>query len=583
MEKMMADSFQTEKEIFEFFSSNGILVSPDLIDFILKDNISKEVCESIFKNSSLDDCAVLNKDLFESIISNASIEVNWKEFEKALVAKEFDNNSSLYSAFLKYIKSLNSDSLSKNEENQDNDKGKDKNITDEIDSDSFSILINKNQQSNHQSEEELLRKNPDYNNFEILFNYEEINKKREVGDFVATLRNRYNFLKSLLLSRNNLSSAISIKRLLSSQQGNDSARVIGLIYDIRRSDNGNYMIELEDPTGKINVFVSHDNPALIEQCRYLVPDSVIGVEGNFSRRVFFASQIFLPSVPLNNRLKKSPDEAYALIISDIHAGSKQFLRDDFENFIAWIKGDKGTREFKRIASLVKYIFIVGDLVDGVGIYPGQEKDLEVSDISKQYEIIADYLSQIPKEKRIFVIPGNHDAVRLAEPQPVLPEKYAKPIYDLPNVTFLTNPSVVRIHKKQNFPGFDFLLYHGYSFDHYVANVDAIREEGGYDRADLIMKFLLDARHLAPTHSSTLFVPDPRDDFLLIKNVPDFFITGHIHKSSVSNYNATTMISGSCWQSITSFQEKFGHHPEPSKVPLINLKTRDVKILCFGKD
>ena len=32
---------------------------------------------------------------------------------------------------------------------------------------------------------------------------------------------------------------------------------------------------------------------------------------------------------------------------------------------------------------------------------------------------------------------------------------------------------------------------------------------------------------------------------------------------------------------TSFQEKVGHHPEPSRVPIVNLKTREMKILKFG--
>ncbi len=41
-----------------------------------------------------------------------------------------------------------------------------------------------------------------------------------------------------------------------------------------------------------------------------------------------------------------------------------------------------------------------------------------------------------------------------------------------------------------------------------------------------------------------------------------------------------MISGSCWQAKTDFQEKLGHEPEPGRVPIVNLKTRAVKILDF---
>jgi DNA polymerase II small subunit len=666
---MMASSFKSEREVYEFFSSKNILVSPDLVDFITERGIDREQCEALLENNDLSDCAVINKDMFDSVLSKPFIQVNWKDFEKALVSKEFDENPVLYSGFLRYINSIagseegseRSEASSPSVDNSSNMKTASSGSvasssssssslssspssspapssqhysssfnsidSEASDSDQNQLSLSKkiekkaSSQTNsdvsdktadvmddsreadldekgsevasetlpksfeYEPEEELLKKNPDYNNFEVIFNYEELDKKREVGDFVSLLRKRYNFLKSLLMSRNHLSSSISIKRLFSpsSRHGNDSARIIGMIYDIRKTGKGNYMIEVEDPTGSIKVFVSSDNPALVEVCQKLVPDAVIGIEGSFSKKMLFANQIFLPGVPISSRLKRSPDDAYALFISDIHVGSNQFLKEDFEKFLDWIRGERGSKEQKRLASLVKYIFVVGDLVDGVGIYPGQDAELDVKDIHKQYDIVAEYLSRIPHEKRIFVIPGNHDAVRLAEPQPIFPKRYAKRLYQMPNVEILTNPSMVRIHKKDGFPGFDVLMYHGYSFDHYVANVDAIRQGGGYDRADLIMRFLLDMRHLAPTHTSTLFVPDNRDDFLLIKKVPDFFVTGHIHKSSVSNYNSTTLICGSCWQDRTSFQEKVGHHPEPSKVPIVNLRTRDVKLLCFGKD
>ena len=127
-----------------------------------------------------------------------------------------------------------------------------------------------------------------------------------------------------------------------------------------------------------------------------------------------------------------------------------------------------------------------------------------------------------------------------------------------------------------------LLYHGYSFDYYVAEVESIRANGGYDRADLIMKFLLQKRHLAPTHTSTLYVPDTKSDFLVIDKVPDFFVSGHIHKASATNYKGITLISSSCWQGKTAYQEKVGHNPEPSRVPVVNLRTRQMKILKFGK-
>ena len=105
--------------------------------------------------------------------------------------------------------------------------------------------------------------------------------------------------------------------------------------------------------------------------------------------------------------------------------------------------------------------------------------------------------------------------------------------------------------------------------------------GGYHRSDLIMKFLLKRRHMAPSFKSTPYYPSHTEDPLLITKIPDFFITGHIHYSSVANYKGITTISGSCWQAKTTFQEKLGHEPEPCRVPIVNLQTREIKVLRFG--
>ncbi|MEK6946073.1 MAG: metallophosphoesterase [Nanoarchaeota archaeon] len=258
------------------------------------------------------------------------------------------------------------------------------------------------------------------------------------------------------------------------------------------------------------------------------------------------------------------------------------MPEDFEKFLKWINCEMGNEQQRHIAKNVEYIFIAGDLVDGVGIYPGQDTELLIKDIYEQYKACAEYLKQIPSRIPLIICPGNHDALRISEPQPILSKDYAKPLHELSNVIMVSNPSLVNINSSENFSGFDVMMYHGYSFDHYVAEVDSLRNQGGYDRADLIMKFLLKRRHLAPTHTSTLYVPDTKKDPLVIEKVPDFFLSGHIHKSVTANYRNTTLICGSCWQGKTLFQEKVGHNPEPSRVPIVNLQTRDVKILKFGQ-
>jgi DNA polymerase II small subunit len=289
-------------------------------------------------------------------------------------------------------------------------------------------------------------------------------------------------------------------------------------------------------------------------------------------------------VPQYRGIKKygGDEDVYAIVLSDFHVGSVNFLAKELEKGISWIRGEIGTSSQRELASKIKYIFVLGDLVEGVGVYPNQNKELVIKDIYDQYEQCSSYLKDIPKDKKLLIIPGNHDAVRLEEPQPPLYDDISSPLFKLPNAMLLSNPCNVNLLSSEEFPGFDFLLYHGYSFTYYADNVDSIRQKGGVDRADLIMQFLLQKRHLAPAHSSTVYSPSSKEDPLIIKKVPDFFLTGHLHKTNVSNYRNITLVSGSCWQSKTSFMEKMGIHPEPSRVPLINFNTREVKIMRFGK-
>ncbi|MCL6500647.1 MAG: hypothetical protein K6T16_01280 [Candidatus Pacearchaeota archaeon] len=176
--------------------------------------------------------------------------------------------------------------------------------------------------------------------------------------------------------------------------------------------------------------------------------------------------------------------------------------------------------------------------------------------------------------------GKHDAVRLIEPQPKIPKEVAPELYEIKNLVLTTNPSIVKIGQSKDFPGFNVLMYHGDSYDHYADVVDPLRFSNAKNRPDLIMHFLLKKRHLAPSHTSTTYYPGEKD-YLVVRTVPDIFVSGHIHKSAISSYNNILTISCSCWQSKTAYQEKFGHEPDPCKVPLLNLKTGKINMLDFN--
>jgi len=248
-------------------------------------------------------------------------------------------------------------------------------------------------------------------------------------------------------------------------------------------------------------------------------------------------------------------------------GSRMFLPKTLNKFLKWLNGNYDNARQRAIADKTKYIVVCGDIVDGVGIYPSQEKELKITDIYKQYDVTAKLFSKISDDKQVIMIPGNHDAMRIEEHQPRLYKDLATPLYELPNVHMAPNPANVIIHKKDNFPGVHLLMYHGYSFDYFVENIASLREAGGYDAADKLWEFLLKALPM-------------NEDPLLIREVPDIAISGHIHKSKIGSYKGVQTISCSCFQDTTSFQQRMGHHPNPGVVPLVNLQTGKAWSLRF---
>jgi len=406
-------------------------------------------------------------------------------------------------------------------------------------------------------------------------------QKISLQHFVGYFNARYKAIESMLRQRMELKNCMSVGRL-STLKEKQVVALIGLVYEKRETKNGNLVVVLEDPTGTVTVIFHKNNKDAFAVAQDLVMDEVIGITGQFDDKVIFGQTIIHPDIPLGRELKKSPDEVYAAFISDMHVGSKLFTEKSFSHFIDWISGKTGNEKQREIAKKTKYLFIVGDLVDSIGVYPNQENELNITDIYGQFEKIASYLRQVPLDVHMIICPGNHEPLRIAEPQPRIDKDFGKVIWDLPNATLITNPAIVNIHSSTQFPGFDVLLYHGFSYTFYGDQVHSIRNSGKNvsERIELVMKFVLQRRHLAPQYGSNQFVPELLQDPLVITKVPDFFCSGHIHKSSISTYRGVTLISGSCFQKKSSYQEKFGHEPDPGKVPLVNLKTRENSVLNF---
>lgn len=534
---MLANSERTK--IVSFLIDKGILIEPDFLN-LLNEEFNINFFYDLLKGKiDSDTFLILNKFLYSKINDqNIKLDINWYDLDKSNVSKEKEKDGKTYDKFIEFIES-NTDFKKEQESKSDTY------VTEPV---------------------------------KVISSYSKESKKREIQDFVKLFNSRLKKIEKMFQGRRELQNLTSINRIKCKKE-KETVSFIGIVYDKHTTKNNNIILTLEDSTSDINILINK-NSNLYPLAKDIVLDEVVGVIGVNNGDFVYATNIICPDIPLQNELKKSNEEGYALFLSDLHVGSKNFLDKEFNKFIKWIRCEVGSEEQRRLASLVKYIFIAGDLVDGIGIYPEQDSELYIKDIFMQYQECANLLSQIPSRIKIIICPGNHDAMRIAEPQPALYKDFTKPLWDMPNIVMVSNPSYINFHSSQTFPGYNVLLYHGYSFDYYAANVESIKANGGYDRADLIIKFMLQRRHLAPTHTSTLYIPDSEEDPLVIDKIPDFFVTGHIHKTSVSNYRNVTLICGSCWQSKTSFQEKVGHHPEPCRIPIANLQTREVKILRF---
>lgn len=415
------------------------------------------------------------------------------------------------------------------------------------------------------------------NDLRVICSYVLPTRKLEVGHFVKYFRNRFLEMKNILQERNELNNLVSINKLQGYRQGQVS--IIGAIVNKRITKNKNILLELEDLTGRINVLVNRSNADVFEEANSTLLDDIIGVRGTSNGELFFVNNIVYPdsSLPEKSHLDK---EEYVAFISDLHVGSSMFLEENFLRFVDWINGRIGDDLQKKIAFKTRYLFVAGDSIDGVGVYPGQEELLNIKDIREQYEELARLFRMIRKDVKIVICPGQHDAVRVAEPQPPIDKHYADSLYKLDNVLFVSNPAMIEIVDSSR-RSMKVLMYHGASMNSFINDIEVLRVEKAHNNPAKVVRHILKRRHLAPTHSSVTYIPSEKFDPLMIKEVPDIINTADLHRPDIDLYNNILIITSSCWQSITPFEEKVGNNPDPCKVPLLNLKTRAVRILDFS--
>jgi len=407
------------------------------------------------------------------------------------------------------------------------------------------------------------------NDFKIFYSTTKNDKKLEVADFVGNFRARYHQLQKILMNRPDLQNLVSINKIGSDR---NNYTIIGIVSEKRVTKNKNLIITFEDLTGKISTLIKFDKVEVYKKAEELLLDDIVAVRASGSRDMLFVNDIFFPDA-FNGEKTRFENEVCVAFLSDIHAGGAKHLQKSFENFLEWISSNDET------AKKIKYIMISGDNVDGVGIFPGQENLLKLKSMEEQYALLASYLQKVPKNITMFMCPGQHDAVRVAEPQPIIGRRYAAPLYDIENLILVSNPSLIKL--LENEKEFKILMYHGDSIHTFIHEIPELRSQK-LSPAKAV-RHMLKRRHLFPLHSEAIYIPNAEKDNLVISEVPDVVCTGEVHRIDVENYNGVLIMTGSCWQGQTPFEEKVGNVPDPCKVPVLNLKTRELKILDFGNE
>lgn len=385
-------------------------------------------------------------------------------------------------------------------------------------------------------------------------------------DFLDYFKNRFYTLSNLL--RNRGMSFRPIESLKKRKSGlveeYDQISVIGMVSDLRTSKNGHRLIEIEDITGTFPVMVLKKERNLFDKAMKVMLDEVIGVTGTLSNdgNMLFVNNIMQPDIPLktNNELGQRNCKGKAVLISDMHVGSNTFLKNEWLNFIEWIKNSDD----------INYLVIAGDIVDGIGIYPNQEKELQINDIYEQYQAAAQYLNQIPGHIKIVLSPGNHDAVRQAEPQPAFSDRI-KSFFNK-DIIFVGNPAVISIG------GVRVLIYHGRSIDDLIATIPGMK----YKDPTRPMIEMLKCRHLSPIYGSRVSIAPEKQDHLVIETPPDILHCGHVHTVGCATYRGVTIVNSGTWQSQTEFQRRMNLDPDPAKAVVVDLSNLNTTIISFDQ-
>ncbi|MFW9793061.1 MAG: metallophosphoesterase [Candidatus Thorarchaeota archaeon] len=432
-----------------------------------------------------------------------------------------------------------------------------------------------------------------------------VGSEGSVEDFLELFRDRFNRIKKIYMGRIDTQNAVSpytaklrkesakARKAMSREGLRTAARpsqiVLGVVRTRRLSMSKNVIVELEH-IEKIQVEGRSEErystitcvvPAtreglkgqkLAEKANSLILDEVVCLSGFVDEEArMIVDDVIFPGIPTARPVGRAKRDVNAVFISDIHCGSKEFLEDEFDRFIDWMNGRGVDDSDKRLVNNIRYLFVGGDMVDGISVYPSQRDDLSITSIYDQYTLFASKIRKLPKHVKIFCIPGNHDACRQALPKPPIAEEFAEPLYKLGNrITMLGDPCQIVVE------GVNILMTHGDSMDDLVTSIPG----ASYAEPAKPMKELLKKRHLVPLYGGKTELAPLHRDWMVIDTPPDVVHFGHAHHNAVDNYRGIQIINSGTFQSQTDFMRKQGVVPTPGIVTILNLRTGAPEIRFF---
>lgn len=348
--------------------------------------------------------------------------------------------------------------------------------------------------------------------------------------------------------------------------------LIGMIHDTQVLHTNRFVIQLEDPSSgrPTKCVIVQESPSFPDY-RNVLRDTIIGVSGVLPKNfqygkitAFWGKDIYRPSLKEHTANLNGKQDSKVLCLADIHYGSEKFSRNLISRLIAFLNEEIDNPEIPFSPREIDVIIIAGDLVEGTS----QNTENQLTDsYEAQYSQLAEILAKIPSRITIITIPGEHDASQLAIPQPAIDKKLGKALYTLSNIQNHGNPLRLTIN------GMKFLVFHGQGSDKTFQNLFKIKEQNpviGFTQ-------LLEYRHLSPEYGSLTSIAPYSKDYLVINEIPDVLITGHLHLANFGIYKGVRIVSCGSLKRPRSNQSETKKESSVGVFPVIDTTTGEITL------